>query len=90
MEHYIVRAVFQEFFAHLKANMKPADRMKLCLVFKNHEQMQEIHVSTTDEEIITLIASRYTMLPSEHPQSIIQESPDAFTFLGNRMLIEDY
>ncbi|MDP3461527.1 MAG: hypothetical protein Q8S18_01930 [Bacteroidales bacterium] len=89
MEHYIVRAVFQEFFAHLKANMKPADRKKLCLVFRNHEQLQEIHVSTTDEEIKTLIVSKYTLLPAEHPQPMIDAEPDAYTFLGNRMLIEE-
>lgn len=88
MEHYIVRAVFQDFFAHLKAHMKPADRVKLCLVFKDHDQIQDIHLSTVEEEILSIVRMKYEIHPGKHPYLIMEAQPGSFTVLGNKAYAE--
>jgi hypothetical protein len=88
MEHFIVRAIFQDFFAHLKNHMKPADRVKLCLVFQNHDQPQDIHISTADVEIIAIIRMKYEMKPGPHPRQIMDIEPDLYTVLGNKAYVD--
>lgn len=90
MEHYIVRAVFQDFFAHLKNHMKPADRVKLCLVFKDHDQIQDIHISIEDAEIMAIIRMKYEMKPGPHPRQIVEDEPEKYTVLGNKAYVETH